>query len=425
MRTIRVLFPALVALAPTYALADEALEGPGVAVSPGTVLHPNIGAEAGVINNVFFEDTDAITSGLFRISAKLDLASAKAPEPETDPEILGEDPPAEPAAPAFEFRLGGVAAYEEYLYYGNPSTTAQRNLTLDAVGHLLVYPQGTWAFVADDRLRRDVRPRNFEDATSTNRIDNLLNLGIRYQPGGRAISGTLRYQNALDVYEGSTAVANRMNQLLAVKGEWQWRPYTRFTAELSYGFYGPLGDAAPSGALTKYASNPLTFITSVATVLSEPVTLKAHLGWAWSPYEMGQGYNAPLAGTELGFMYAPTGRLVLEADYYFQDSTNANFYRDIKLQARVEQQVRKLLFSGGLAAYIRGYRGINGIGAPNRDDVVLSATARAQYVLSERYYATAEYIGTADQTDYVTTFMGTDDPSYSRHELMVGVRAAF
>src|SRR5690349_18947798 len=246
MRTIRVLFPALVALAPTSAFADEALEGPGVEVSPGTVLHPNIGAEAGVINNVFFEQSDAITSGLLRISAKLDLASAKSAEPETDPEIIGEDPPKDPAAPTVEFRAGGVAAYEEYLYYGNPSTTAQRNLTFDAVGHLLVYPQGTWAFVADDRLRRDVRPRNYEDATSTNRVDNLLNLGLRFQPGGRAISGTLHYQNSLDVYEGATQVADRMNQLIGLKGEWQWRPFTRFTAELSYGFFGPLGDASPS-----------------------------------------------------------------------------------------------------------------------------------------------------------------------------------
>ena len=74
----------------------------------------------------------------------------------------------------------------------------------------------------------------------------------------------------------------------------------------------------------------------------------------------------------------------------------------------------------------RGYRGITGIGAPNRDDVILAARLRAQYVLNERYYLTGEYLGATDQTDYRSTFMGfTDDPSYSRNELMFGARAAF
>lgn len=426
MLTLRRVVVALIVSVPAVALADEAIEGPGIEISPGTVLHPNVGAEAGVINNVFFEESDSspITSGLLRISAKFAVASAKQPEPNPDDAFLGEDVK-EPAAPTFEFRAGGAVAYEEYLYYGNLSTRAQRNLTLDSQAHLVVYPKGTWAFLADDRLRRDVRPRNFEDPSSTNRIDNLLSLGLRYQPGGGMISGTLRYENLLDIYEGTTGVADRMNQTLALRGDWQWRPFTRFYSELSYGFFGPLGDASPSGTLTKYGSNPLRFVVGVATALSEPFTLKTHLGWTWSPYEMGQGYNAPLVGVELGYQYAPAGRVVIDAGYYFADSTNANFYRDFKLKGTVEHQVRKVVLSGEVAAYLRGYRGITGLGAAERDDVILQGKARAQYVLTERYYATAEYIGTTAQTDYVTNFMGTDDPSYSRHELMIGARAAF
>lgn len=416
------------ALLPTLAHAEEAIEGPGIEVSPGTVLHPNVGAEAGVINNVFYEESGSspITSGMLRISARFDVASAKATEEEPiDPEIMGEEAGKAPAPPTLEFRAGGAVAYEEYLYYGNTSTEAQRNLTLDGQAHLQVYPQGTWSFLLDDRLRRDVRPRNFEDPTSTNRIDNVLGLGLRYQPGGRALSATVSYQNLLDIYEGSTGVADRMNQKLALRGDWQWRPFTRFFAELSYGFYGPLGDAAPSGTLTKYSSNPLQFLVGAATIITEPLTLKTHVGWGWSPYATGQGYNAPLFGAEVGYAYAPTGRFVLEGGYYFDDSTNANFYRDYKVAAGVEQQLDKLMLSANLGIYLRGYRGIDGVGASTRDDFILAARGRAQYVLTERYYATAEYTGTVDETDYMTNVQGSDDPSYSRHELMVGARAAF
>lgn len=416
---------AALALAVSPARADEAVEGPGVEISPGTVLHPNVGAEAGVINNVFFEqsDTGPVTSGVLRISGKLDIASAKI-EPEED--VPGEEPGKEPAPQTFTFRAGLAAAYEEYLYYSNPSATGQRNLTFDGQAHLQVYPAGTWSFLADDRLRRDVRPRNYEDATSTNRIDNNLGLAVRFQPGGHQISATLRYDNLIDVYEG-TSVANRMNQTLGLRGEWQLYPYTKIFADLSYGFYGPLGEAQPvAGGLTKQSSNPLRFVLGAATALTEPITLKAHVGWGYSPYAMGEGYNAPLLDLEAGYEYSPTGRVVAEYSLDYQDSTNSNYWRDHKLNVHVDQQLRRLLLTGGVDLVYRGYRGITGIGAPSRDDVILAARVRAQYVLNERYYLTGEYVGTTDQTDYRSSFMGvTDDPSYSRNELMFGARAAF
>ncbi len=406
--------------------ADEAVEGPGVEVAPGTVVHPNVGAEAGVVNNVFFQESSAgpVTSGLVRISARFDFASRTIEPEETVPD---EEPGKEPAPPTFTFRAGLAAAYEEYLYYANPSTAAQRNLTFDGQAHLQVYPKGTWSFLADDRLRRDVRPRNYEDPTSTNRIDNLLALAVRFQPGGRQLSASAHYDNVIDAYEGGTGVANRMNQTLGLGSDWQLYPYTHLLADLSYGFYGPLGAAQPvAGSLTKQPSNPLRFLVGIATSLTEPTTLKLQLGWAHSTYAMGEGYNAPLIDVEGGYQYSPTGRAVIEYSLAYEDSTNANYFRDHKLGAHVDQQLRRLLLSAGVDVVYRGYRGISGIGAPSRDDLVVAGRVRAQYVLNERYYLTTEYVGAVDQTNYRSTFMGvTDDPSYNRNELMFGARAAF
>lgn len=407
-----------------HAHAQEALEGKGMEVSPGTVIHPNVGAEFGVIDNVFYEQDSVVTSALMRLTANFALASEKITPDEPVP---GEEPGNEPAPQTFQFRASGGLRYEEFFYYGNPSTAAQRNLAFDTQAHLQVYPAGTWSFIGDDRLRRDVRPRNFEDATSTSRIDNLLDLGLRYQPGGHTISGTLRYQNALDVYE-DTAVANRMNHTLGLRGDWQWLPYTRFFGDLSLGFFGPIGSAGMD--LTKNGSMPIRGLVGIATTLTEPMTLKAHAGWGYAPYDAGEGYNGPLFDLEFGYQYAPAGRVVLEYNYDYEDSINANYFRDHKFQARIDQQlIDKLLLSGSVDLRLRGYRGITGIVgsmSPSRDDVVFAATARAQYVLTERYYLTGTYIGSIDQTDFTyPTVIGPDDPSYTRHELMFGARAAF
>ncbi len=403
--------------------AQEALEGKGMEVSPGTVIHPNVGAEFGVIDNLFYEQDSVVTTALMRLTANFALASEKITPDEPVP---GEEPGNEAAPQTFEFRASGGLRYEEFFYYDNVSTAAQRNLAFDTQAHLQVYPAGTWSFIADDRLRRDVRPRNYEDPSSTNRIDNLLDLGLRFPPGGRTISGTLRYQNALDVFEDS-AVANRMNHTLGLRGDWQWLPFTRFYSDVSLGFFGPIGSSGM--ALTKQGSMPIRGIVGIATTLTEPLTLKAHAGWGYAPYDAGEGYNGPLFDVELGYQYAPAGRAVVEYNYDYEDSINANYYRDHKLQARVDQQlIDKLVLSGSLDLRLRSYRGITGsISAnPSRDDLVLAATARAQYVLTERYYLTGTYVGMTDQTDFTyMTVSGPDDPSFTRHELMFGARAAF
>jgi hypothetical protein len=410
------------------ASAQEAVEGHGYEVSPGTVLHPNVGAELGFVDNLFYDDSNKVSTGLFRLSAKFDVASAK-----IDPEepVPGEEPANEPAPQTFEFRAGGGIAYEEYLYYNNPSAAAQRNLAFDTQAHLVVYPHGNWSFLADDRLRRDVRPRNYEDSTSTNRIDNLIDLGLRFQPGGHTISGTLRYRNMLDVFEGDTAVPNRMDHTLGLRADWQWLPYTRFYADLSYGFFGPLGDAGAMG-FQKNSSNPLRGLVGIATTLSEPLTLKTQIGWAWLPYSDGVSHNAPIFDVELGYEYLPTGRAVVEYSYDAEDSSQADYFRDHKVTLKVDQQlIEKLLLTGAVDLRYRGYRGIDGmlINAPDsRDDFVFAGHARAQYVLTERYYATADYSASVVETSYRYDPVGPggiDDPGYIRHELMFGARAAF
>src|SRR5664279_3297955 len=51
------------------------VEGPGVKIGEGTVLHPVFGAETGVISNVFYDATSPQAAGVLRLLAQVGTSS--------------------------------------------------------------------------------------------------------------------------------------------------------------------------------------------------------------------------------------------------------------------------------------------------------------------------------------------------------------
>src|SRR5690349_14328544 len=51
------------------------VEGRGIKIGEGTVLHPVFGMETGVISNVFYEDTDTHAAGVLRLLAQIGTGS--------------------------------------------------------------------------------------------------------------------------------------------------------------------------------------------------------------------------------------------------------------------------------------------------------------------------------------------------------------
>src|ERR1043166_5431236 len=43
------------------------VSGQGISLGEGTVFHPQLGVETGVVSNVFYEETGPVTAGLIRI----------------------------------------------------------------------------------------------------------------------------------------------------------------------------------------------------------------------------------------------------------------------------------------------------------------------------------------------------------------------
>lgn len=415
------------------AAAQEALavEGPGYPVGEGTVIHPTLGAELGFTDNVFYENRgDANMSGLLRLVASAAIASKEIrPEP-VDPLLLeGEDDaPAAPAPQRMIFRAGGVLRYDEYLTTTS-TVRSQRQLGADLNGHLEIAPQGTVAFIADERFVRDTRPTNFESFNDNNRIFNALSLALKYQPGGRTMNGQFRWENYIDYFEHpETRFANRMINSLHARYEWAFFPYTKAYADVSYGFIGGLGDNTLGGIEYKRSANPIRGGVGIATAIVEVFTVKAHVGWAHASYAGGASYSAPILGGEIGYRYAPTGRFVVLYNYDHRDSLNADFYRDHHLGAHVDHQISRVLLTARGELRLRSYQGVSEAlgGGPVRNDLIFAVGARGQLVLRDNLAILADYRTEVDQTEFRSVVAGmVDDPSYVRTEITAGVRAAF
>ncbi|HEY3356414.1 MAG TPA: hypothetical protein VGQ83_24400, partial [Polyangia bacterium] len=144
--------PALVALllpAPAGARSLTATEGPGVALTPSTVLHTTAGTECGVDTNPGYT-TDGGAAGFFRFVLKADYASRP-------PQRLSG--PGTPARRSIDFRVGLAA---ERLQYASPTASAMSAWQLDETARLDVNPQGTLGGSLTALYGRSLLPKNYE-----------------------------------------------------------------------------------------------------------------------------------------------------------------------------------------------------------------------------------------------------------------------
>jgi hypothetical protein len=168
-------------------------------------------------------------------------------------------------------------------------------------------------------------------------------------------------------------------------------------------------------------------------LFTSQTSLKVHVGYAHSSYEIGTGYSAPVAGAELGYRWSPTGRVVALYDYDHFDSFTANFYADHLFAARAIQQIGPLVLDGGPEIRLRHFGGVPALfGPPERNDRVIAGSARLQLLVADKYSLSGEYRLAVVRTDYRATSIdtmgnatGTYDPGFVRNEFWLGFRAAY
>src|SRR5262249_20903239 len=160
---------------------------------------------------------------------------------------------------------------------------------------------------------------------------------------------------------------DRMFNTIGLHPTWQWLPQTQIYLDLSQGFVTGLGNTA--GIPSKVSSYPLSAIAGIATLFTLKTTFNAYAGYTNGFYSSGPSFSAARVGAAFGYRYSPLGRVTLQYALQYQDSVNANYYRDHVLQLSLQQLVNPLVFMVQPELHFREYNGVDIVmGQPTRDD---------------------------------------------------------
>lgn len=405
------------------------VQGAGVKVGEGTVIHPTFGVETGVVSNVFYEETEANTAGLLRLLFEVSMGSLSGERTgihnadATDPAAQARE------AGAFAYSNAAYLSWDQYLS-GNDSVQKQGGLGVGLLLKGIVNPEKTLSLSYLENFTRVIRATNFESPVDTNRDINQLTLRLAFQPQGRNIGGYVYYKNVIDYFEeNDQQFANRFQNTFGARLNYQWLPLTRVYADASLGVFSGLGSDS-----TKIDAFPLQVVAGIMTALTLNLTVNGRIGYTQGFYASGPDYATITGGVQVGYRYSPFGRATLLYSYDHEDSINANFYRDHQVRLNIDQQFVPFAVNVGAEFHLRQYSGlaeVTGVmgvdGSDVRNDVIFGVTAGARYMFRNWAAAALDYRFGAVETDFRYDSGGgaIDDPSYLRHTLMLGFRAAY
>lgn len=402
------------------------VEGAGIKIGEGTVLHPIFGLETGFESNVFFAN-DAKPAGILRLLGQIGASSLGGvrlnPNGPTDEDSQPVD------KGSLQWTASARLAYDQPLS-GDDTVRATGGLGVGARLRGFVNPQQTFTFGFDDNFLRLIRAANFETAANENRDINSLRLTFLLHPAGRTMSGYLYLHNTLDIFESQASddlYPDRMDTRVGLHYTWQWRPRTQYIADASFGYISGFGSSPASNA--KISSTPLLVRVGVATLLSTKTQVHASLGYTNGFYANNTAsYSAPWFGARVQYDYSPLGRISGGYSYVFHDSANANFYRDHKIDFLLQQLVVPFAVVVEPALYVRQYEGVTLMSASSttRNDIIFQITGGVHYNFRDWIGAGIDYKFTTLSTDFTYTDQTGSmvDLNYTRHELLAGLRVA-
>ena len=409
------------------------VEGDGVKVGEGTVLHPAFGMETGYISNVFYNGSPT-GAALLRVMAQLSVASLSPDrldpsQDRLDPNMVDDTPmnPEAVSVGSFQYRANLSLSYDQML--SNDSTVNKTGgLGVGALFRGMANPQGTLSLGVFEDYTRFIRAANFETSDNTNRDINALNVLGYLHPPGRSVSGYLYYNNTIDVFESSDAqpYPDRVMNQVGIHPMWKVFPRTSLYADASIGYDTGIGSSPASQA--KPTSYPLMLRAGVSTLLSLKLTANVSGGYTNGFYSAGPSYSAPFVDAYLEYRYSPLGKMGIWYSLAYLDSVNANYYRDHAIRGYLEQLVDPFALLIQTELHFREYQGTSIMdvnGGNVRDDTIFAVMAGAHYNFRNWLAVTLDYRLSTVQTDYRYLTQGMPvDPSYVRHELLAGLRIA-
>jgi len=395
----------------------DVVEGRGVKIGEGTTLHPIIGLETGLSSNVFYEEANTNAAGVLRLIGQIGAGSLSGLR------LVPAEVGADEQHGKFEYRAELRLAYDMMLS-NNDAVQGTGGLGIGATFRGMVNPTGPWSFGFSENFTRLIRAANFETDANTNRDINTLSLNVLYHPQGRSLAVNVSYNNTLDIFErGEQSFADRWMHRFGIRPMWRWLPETVIYADVSIAMNNGIGDS------TKVSSYPLTAVAGIATLLGAKTTINLEGGYTNGFYSAGPSYSGLTASAQVGYRYSPLGRATAGYRLMYQDSVNANFFRDHVFQLNFEQLFAPFVLMLQPEVHLRQYSGTLVMGTNGeiaRNDLIFAVVGGLHYNFRNSIAATLDYSLSVVSTDfrYMAEMGLVDDPGFVRHQLLAGVRWA-
>jgi hypothetical protein len=403
------------------------IQGRGIKVGEGTVLHPVFGMETGYISNVFYENFNQQPSGVLRLLGEVGVASLSGSRLNPNSGGLGEEEHDQTGLDkgSLQYLANVRLAYDQMLS-GTDVVQNTGGLGAGVTVRAMANPMGKVSLGVYEDFLRSIRAANFETSTNDNRDINNLTLSLLLHPPGRSLSGYLYYHNTIDAFESDEHnYPSRMANRVGLHPMWRWLPETLVYGDFSWGVNTGIGSSAAS--MAKVTSYPLALRLGIASLLTMKIAGHVDVGYVNGFYSSGPSYQGPRIDTTLSYRYSPLGQLGVGYTLVYMDSINANYFRDHLIRAFVQHGLDPFVVVAGPELHFREYVGVTAPGpATVRDDVIFAFVGGIHYAFRNWIAATLNYRFSTVQTDfrYMDTAGNTIDPSYTRHQLMLGVRVA-
>jgi hypothetical protein len=384
----------------------------GINLGEGVLMHVGAGAEAGYDSNVFYGSTSAATpvtgSGIIRSTGFVEI---------TNGTRMG----LSPTGLSFGARAG--LTYRRYTSTEN-GIDRYANAFMPSAGLSLGTAQGHWSFgLTDAFVRLEDPPYGAAGAGPIARDSNVVAAQVAWSPGGGRITGTLRYNNVVDIFEnGSTyEYANNLTNLLLLDVSWRWLPKTAIFVQFSQGWVTYLNSSADTAGTGKHDSYPLHAVLGMRGLITPKTTVVAALGYANALYSSGASTGGFLGSTyvDLQATITPTMLSRVTVGYHqdFQNSVISSFYYDYAFFASYVQQVagRLALDLSGRFSH-RQYEGLLFDATGKRTDNVVMGGVALDYFVRNWVYAGVGYSFNAVFSDYVLP-QGGLPVDYVKHQV--------
>jgi len=302
----------------------------GIQVSDGVLLHVGAGAEAGYDSNVFYQNTNEVSSPILRVALFGDMSNATRTA----------------AATRVSFDVRAGVTYRRY--QSDNVGVNDNNAWMPTAGLALSTGGGQFGFGLADTFARLEDPPYAQGGNLISRYNNQASAEGRWSPGGGRITATLRYTNMLDIFttDSGYSYASTDNNYVMLDAAWKWLPKTAvfINAQQGYIFYLNDAQAMMNGKTSSY---PLQVVAGLRGLLTEKTSALLALGYTNGFYSgpLSTGGFLGSSYADLSFTFRPTmlSRIVAGYRHDFTNTVISSFsYNETVYLSYVQQIAGRL-----------------------------------------------------------------------------------